>query len=156
MNFHLKDVLQAIGPNAAIIFAAWIFMDFLQQRYLAALETYRALIGQYRDGDGIDCRHRNVRDKILLYKRRCELMKRATNLGLVAAILLIVTLIAAELNAVFSGVPALKFLSAASALGGLVLIVVAASIAIMENSVTQRAIDSELFDVPDRNDGLRR
>ena len=32
MNFELSDVLKAIGPAASIIFAAWIFTGFLQQR----------------------------------------------------------------------------------------------------------------------------
>jgi hypothetical protein len=38
---ELSDVLKAIGPAASIIFAAWIFMGFLQQRYDAAVSRYR-------------------------------------------------------------------------------------------------------------------
>jgi hypothetical protein len=44
MTFELKDILTAIGPNASIVFAAWIFMGFLQQRYSVALERYGSLI----------------------------------------------------------------------------------------------------------------
>jgi hypothetical protein len=50
MDFELKDVLGAIGPSASIVFAAWIFMGFLQQRYTAAYERYRSLIEDYRNG----------------------------------------------------------------------------------------------------------
>ena len=48
MDFELKDLLEAIGPNATLIFAAWIFLSFLQQRYTAAYDRYRALVPRQR------------------------------------------------------------------------------------------------------------
>src|SRR3978361_552843 len=87
MNFELSDVLKAIGPAASIIFAAWIFMGFLQQRYDAAIDRYREVVAQYRLPDMGDVRRANIRDEIARYKRRCELMTTATLVGLVAAIL---------------------------------------------------------------------
>jgi hypothetical protein len=36
----LNEILKNIGPSAAIIFAAWIFMGFLQQRYDAAIDRF--------------------------------------------------------------------------------------------------------------------
>jgi hypothetical protein len=50
MPFQLSDVLKAIGPTASIIFAAWIFLSFLQTRYDSAVERYRGLLASYRDG----------------------------------------------------------------------------------------------------------
>jgi hypothetical protein len=50
LKFGLKDILTAVGPSASIVFAAWISMGYLQQRYSAALERYRSLIEQCRDG----------------------------------------------------------------------------------------------------------
>ncbi|MBV8361876.1 MAG: DUF2721 domain-containing protein [Deltaproteobacteria bacterium] len=149
MNFELKDILQAVGPNAALIFAAWIFMDFLQQRYLSALERYRLLISDYREGRMGKDRHRNIKDQVLLYKHRCELMRSATNLGLIAAILLILTLIGAAFNVIWPGLTFLKYMSTGFALAGLAMIIVAAIIAIFENSIIQRAIDAELLDIPE-------
>jgi len=51
----LSDVLKAIGPNASIVFAAWNFMGFLQQRYDAALNRYQGAVGDYRS-EGHDAR----------------------------------------------------------------------------------------------------
>ena len=33
MSFDVQSFLKAIGPSASIVFADWIFMGFLQQRY---------------------------------------------------------------------------------------------------------------------------
>lgn len=116
---HLNALLKAVGPNSALIFAAWIFMGFLQQRYIAALEKYRMLIDQFRHHESSPAREQNLNEQILLYKKRCELMKCATNVGLVAAILLIATLILAGFATFFGGVQPLKYSSAACAFVGL-------------------------------------
>jgi hypothetical protein len=149
VRFSLKAVLEALGPNSALIFAAWIFMAFLQERYLAALERYRLLIEDYRHAEVTEDRHRNIRDQVMLYKQRCELMKLATNLGLFAAIFLIAALVLAAFHAIFHAFPMIVYVSAACAVAGLALITVGATVAIKENSIIQRAIDSELLDVPD-------
>src|SRR5438270_5276009 len=98
MNIDASNILKAIGPAASIIFAAWIFMGFLQQRYDAAVDRYREIVAQYREPDIGDTRRTNIRDAIAIYKHRCELMTTATIIGLVAAILLILTLITGELD----------------------------------------------------------
>jgi hypothetical protein len=108
-------------------------MDFLLQRYISALARDRSLISDYRDGQVAEDRHSNIKDQVLL----------------LAAILLIITLIAAALASIFQHASALKYVSVLSALGGLLSIVIAAAIAIKENSIIQRAIDSELLDVPE-------
>jgi len=149
MNFELKDVLSAVGQSASIVFAAWIFMGFLQQRYTAAYARYRSLIEDYRHGRLSAARRGNIKDQVMLYKRRCELMRTATNVGLVAAILLIATLIMGAVNSVFAELSLLKYLGAACAVAGLALVIAAAILVIVENSIIQRATDSELLDVPD-------
>jgi hypothetical protein len=50
MEFKLKDVLDAVGPTASLIFAAWIYLSFLQQRYSSGYQNYRDLVSMYRDG----------------------------------------------------------------------------------------------------------
>jgi hypothetical protein len=80
-EFDLKDLLEAVGPTASLIFAAWIFLTFLQARYTAAYERFRALIAELRSHRGQDQRRTSLRQQILLYKRRCEQMRLATNIG---------------------------------------------------------------------------
>jgi hypothetical protein len=88
-GFELKDLLQALGPTASLIFAAWIFLSFLQSRYSAAYERYRSLLDEFRQHSNRDRRRESLHEQILEYKRRCEQMRRATNLGVIAAICLI-------------------------------------------------------------------
>ena len=105
MSFAIADVLKLIGPSASIVFAAWIFMGFLQQRYDAALERYRSMIGECRTASGVsDARRRNIREQLATYQRRYRLMNAACNVGLLSAILLILTLIAGELDVIFTGI----------------------------------------------------
>jgi hypothetical protein len=154
MGFELKDFLESVGPSASLIFAAWIFLTFLQQRYTAAYDRYRVLIDEYRRHDDKGPRRQNVKEQILLYKRRCEQMRKATNLGVVAAMSLITTLIAAGLNVIVD-LSALKYLSAFCALLGLALVIAAASFVVVENSLIQKAIQDEPSDIPDLDDAAR-
>ena len=149
MDLDLANILKVIGPAASIIFAAWIFMGFLQARYDAAVERYRDLIDRHRTSELSGSRKTNMRDQIVCYKRRCVLMSRASSFGLVSAILVIFTLIAAELALIFQNATFLKYLSAGSALLGFSLVIVATIFVILEGRITHRQIDSELLDVPD-------
>src|ERR1700712_916899 len=97
LNFALKDLLEAIGPTASLVFAAWIFLSFLQSRYVAAFERFRELTDEYRNGvEGR--RGQSIRTQIQLYRRRCDWMRWATNLGVISEILLIATLILGGFN----------------------------------------------------------
>jgi hypothetical protein len=147
MNFDPDDFMKAIGPNASLIFAAWIFLTFLQARYTNAYERYRALVEQYRSSSDGDKRHRNVKAQVFLYKRRCDQMRNATNIGVIAAILLIVSLIASGLGVIFSEASFLKYVIAASSLLGLVLVICAAALVIMENSSIREVLDNETSDL---------
>jgi hypothetical protein len=148
-EYDLKDLMQSVGPNAPMIFAAWIFLSYLQQRYSTAYDRYRALIGEYRSADLHEVRRRSLRDQILMYKHRCEEMKLATNFGVASALVLICTLITAALFIVFPHATPLKHATTALALVGLVLVMIAGAIVLRENVELQQAIDSELTDLPD-------
>lgn len=65
MNLDLSKVLTTVGPAASIIFAAWIFVAFLQTRYDAAVERYRDLIEKFRTSDLSGSRKANMRDEII-------------------------------------------------------------------------------------------
>ncbi|KAA0121260.1 DUF2721 domain-containing protein [Methylobacterium sp. P1-11] len=154
MDLDLANILKVIGPAASIIFAAWIFMGFLQARYDSAIDRYRDLIDRYRTSELSGSRKANMRDQIICYKQRCELMGRANILGLISAILLILTLIAGEMALALPGIPVLKFASAGFALLGFFLVIAATIVVILEGRITHRQIYSELLDVPDLAQGI--
>ena len=149
MEFATKDLLDAVGPPAALVFAAWIYMSFLQERYLSAFSTYRALISGYREKDMSAKRHADIKQQIAIYKRRCEIMKLATNIGLIAAIFLILTLIVAAFDVMFPSLAFLKYVVSACAIVGLILVIAGALLVMQENSMVQQALDSELADIAD-------
>jgi hypothetical protein len=150
VNFELKDFLEAVGPTASLIFASWIFLSFLQSRYTAAYERYRAMLDEHREnGARNDRRQKSLARQIRLYKQRCEQMRVATNIGVVAAMLLIVTIVSGGAQVVVPDVRFLRFVGAGSAMLGLVLLIVAAAFVLRENSLIQRAIDDETSDVPE-------
>ena len=154
MNFDLAKVLTTVGPAASIIFAAWIFVAFLQTRYDAAVERYRDLVEKFRTPDLSQSRKANMRDEILHYKRRCELMNKATGCGLVSAILLISTMIFGGLSIVFQDQSFLKLLSMGTAMVGLLLVIAGAVIVIMEGMIIRRQIHDELLDIPELAHGI--
>jgi Ca2+/Na+ antiporter len=149
MDFDLANVLKVIGPAASLIFAAWIFVGFLQTRYDAAVERYRDIIEKYRTADLSGSRKANMTDQVVHYKRRCELMSRAIGCGLVSAILLIFTLIFGGLALTIQEVSIFKYISAGTATLGLLLVVVGTFIVIMEGRIIYRQMHSELLDIPD-------
>jgi len=148
MAFQAKDVLDALGPNATLIFAAWIFLSFLQQRYSSAYGRYRELIAEYREHGEHDYRRTSLSEQILQYKRRCELMRLATNIGVVSAIFLIAGLVAAALGAIFDA-PLFKYGTAFGSVVGLLLVIAAAAVVLVENTRIQGAIESDISDIED-------
>jgi hypothetical protein len=149
---QLGDVLKATGPNAAIVFAAWIFMGFLQQRYDSAIDRYRGGVGDYRSADHEQSRSENLKEQVLSYRHRCELMSWATLVGLIAAILLISALIFGALDAIIPDTPVIAWLGIATTIGGFALVVVAAAIVIAESRIVHRQLDQEVRDVPELSD----
>ncbi len=146
---QLGDVLKAIGPNASIVFAAWIFMGFLQQRYDSAIDRYRSAVGDYRSGNHDDARADNLRDQVVAYRRRCRLMGLALLTGLFAAILLIASLMIGALDVIVPRVPAIAWAGTAAALVGFGLVIAAALIVVRESRLVTRELDNELRDIPD-------
>jgi hypothetical protein len=156
MNIDLPNILKAIGPAASIVFAAWIFMGFLQQRYDSAVERYLEMIEKFRTGDVSDPRRDNIRDQVLAYRHRCELMAQANLAGLISAMLLILTLIVGELAIIFPAIKVFAYVGAGTALLGLALVIVAAGIVVREGYITRRQLISELLDVPELAQSIGR
>jgi hypothetical protein len=149
MHFQISDILKAIGPNAAIIFAAWIFLSFLQTRYDSAVDRHRALIEAYRGNEQSSERSNAMKRQIEVYARRCMLMSSAVTVGLASAIFFLITMIGGGLDVIFPHVPAIGFISSISVLLGFFLVLVAAALVIFENVGTPNQIRKELQDLPD-------
>ena len=150
---QLSDFLKAIGPNAAIVFAAWIFMGFLQQRYDSAVDRFRDAVGDFRSHAHKGDRSHNLKDQILLYRRRCRLMGWATLVGLVSAILLISSLIFGGLDVIAPHRPWILFGGVSTSFLGFALVITAAAIVIVEGLIVNRQLDDETRDVPDLHHG---
>lgn len=145
----LGEVLKAVGPNAAIIFASWIFMGFLQQRYDAVVNRFQSAIGDYRSNDHSPARGDNLKQQILAFRHRIHLMAQATLCGLIAAILLILTLILAAFEVLIPKVPVIATVGNITTIGGFAMIIVAAAIVMREARITKNQFNDELRDVPD-------
>jgi hypothetical protein len=63
VNFELKDVMEAVGPSAALAFAAWLYLQLLQQRYSAGYTRYRELADLLR-GDVKGRRREAIKEEI--------------------------------------------------------------------------------------------
>jgi hypothetical protein len=145
LSIDLKELLETIGPTASLVFAAWIFLSYLQARFEAAAVRYRELLDEFRE-QRASARHDSVRRQILLYKRRCTWMRRATDIGVASAMLLIATLVIGAIN-VAAPNDVLPIVAAVCAIVGLSLVIAAASLVLLENRLMQRALDDESTDV---------
>lgn len=145
MDFELKDVMEAVGPSAALAFAAWLFLQLLQQRYTSAYTRYRELVDNFRTG--VEGKRRDViKSEILIYRKRVLYMLYATNTGMVAAILLLLALISSGLNAVFKW-DWLKYIGATGIVAGLALVTLCCFVVIVENTLIKHPIEAELHDL---------
>jgi hypothetical protein len=153
MDFKLKEVMDAVGPSAALAFAAWLFVQLLQQRYTAAYTRYRKLVESVRgnvDGERRDV----VKGEILLYRKRVLYMLYGTNLGMVAAILLLLALISSGLDAVFK-FDWLKYIGAAGIVFGMTMVVICCCIVIVETTLIKQPIEAELQNIERLRDQVR-
>lgn len=146
---ELGEYLKAVGPNASIVFASWIFMGFLQQRYDGAVNRYREAVGDYRSSEHDEDRGSNLRDQVIAYHHRCRLMENATLVGLFAAILLILSLLFGGLDVLVPDVPAIAVAGVVSTTLGLMLVIVAAALVIREGALIRRQLANEVRDLPD-------
>jgi hypothetical protein len=149
MDFEVKDALQVVGQNAGVVFAAWIFMSFLQQRYVAALDRYRQLVNDYRAGNRSEARRPALRDQVMAYRRRVHEMRLATNLGIYSAWQLLASLIVGLLSTVFGDNALFRALAVVLPAGGLITVMVAAGLVVRENVEIKKELDEEPLDVPD-------
>lgn len=145
MDFQLKDVMEAVGPSAALAFAAWLFLQLLQQRYSASYARYRELVESFRS-DSEGKRHQVLQEEIEIYRKRVVYMLYSTNIGIGAAILLLLALVISGLDAMVQ-VEWFKYVGGAAIVMGLFLVIPAAILMIIENQMIRRPIELELADL---------
>jgi hypothetical protein len=75
-------------------------------------------------------------------------MNAACNVGLLSAILLILTLIGGELDVIFTGITLFKDASALASLAGFALVIAAAVLVLIESAISRRQLDWEVMDIP--------
>jgi hypothetical protein len=149
MQNQLSLILQVVGPASSIIFAAWIFMGFLQQRFDAAVERYRTVVGRFRTRQDGDTPLGNMKQQALIYRRRCSIMSVAMVTGLVAAILLISTLIIGEFAFLFPGGSVLQVCGIATLFLGFLLVIASALCVMAESYLVHAEVSAEILDDPE-------
>lgn len=82
MELNIKEVLNTAGPTMRLVFASWIFLQHVNQRYSASHGRSRALISELRNHANQDVRHLSIQQQALKYKRRRQCLRTATNISL--------------------------------------------------------------------------
>ncbi|MDB5995592.1 MAG: hypothetical protein JWP42_2728, partial [Pseudomonas sp.] len=103
------------------------------------------LVNSFRQ-DAQGRRREVIKEEIDIYKKRVMYMMYATNIGMTAAILLLLSLVISGLNAMVK-LDWLKYIGGPSILIGLLLVIPAAILVIWENMLIKRPIEAELADL---------
>ncbi|XYJ12005.1 hypothetical protein ACSUZJ_08445 [Telluria sp. B2] len=141
MDFKLKKMMEMVGPSAALAYAAWRLMQLLEQRHDAACTRYRELVEAFRQGAAGD---------IGLCRTRTMHVLNATNIGMMAAFLLLLSLTISTLDAVFKA-DWLKLFGAPLNMLRLLLVIPAAILVIVDNTMTRKRQGAGLGDLGGRN-----
>jgi hypothetical protein len=149
MHINVGDIFKAVGPAASIIFAAWIFVSFLQVRYDSAVERYLDMIKQYRGNEVSASRRDLLKEEILTYRRRCALMNMASVAGLTSAIILVLSLVSGVVVLVFPALTAVGTLCILLAVLGFLTIIFATAIVMVEGSIIHTQLERQLLDLPE-------
>jgi hypothetical protein len=148
MQFDLQRVLNTAGPTASLIFASWILLSVLQERYSSAHDHFRELATELRTNPLVGSLHANGEEQLRLYKRRCHLLHAAITTALIAAIFLITTIITGTVYLVLPQLAVLKYVSVGCSVIGLLLVIGAAVVVLAENTLVRRVLDREVSDIP--------
>lgn len=126
----VKNVFEALGASAALVFAAWQFLQLLERRHDAVRTRYRSLLDAFREileeQNGMD-------------RPRAASMLCATHIGMTAAFLLLLSLMISTLDTVFKA-DWLKLFGAPASMLRLLLLIPAAILLIMENTLARKTL----------------
>lgn len=129
VDSKVKKVFEAIGPSAALVFAAWQFLQLLERRHDAARARYRSLVAAFghrrEETDGMP-------------RGRASALLCATHIGMTAAFLLLLSLMISTLDAV-SKADWLKLFGAPASMLRLLLVIPAAILLIIDNTLARKS-----------------
>jgi len=151
MSFDLKEVLNTAGPTATLVFASWLFLQLVTMRFEGVTQRYEKLVEELRAGHCDRRRKDSLLALINLHRKRCEHMQRAMNLGLVAAMLLVASLLLAALYLTM-GTAVLKLATLVASLTGLTLIIAGSALVILESNLGMKTLVRQFDDVPELAD----
>lgn len=128
VDCKVKQVFEAVGPSAALVFAAWQFLHLLERRHAAVRAHYRGLVDAFgkllEKNDGLS-------------RGGATPMRCATRIGMTAAFLLLLSLMISTLDAV-ARADWLKLFGAPAGMLRLLLVIPAAILLIMESTVGRK------------------
>ena len=137
MDFKLKKMMEMVGPSAVLAYAAWRLMQLLEQRHDAACTRYRELVEAFRKGAA------GKRRDLGICRKRAVHVLNATNIGVMAAFLLLLSLTISTLDAVFKA-DWLKLFGAPLNMLRLLLVIPAAILVIADRMLAQKRREAEL------------
>lgn len=127
VDCKVKNVFEAVGASAALVFAAWQFLQLLERRREAARTRYRSLVDAFR----AIVKEQNG--------KRAASIRCATRIGVTAAFLLLLSLMIGTLDAVFKA-DWLKLFGTPASILRLLLVIPAAILLIMENTLARKTL----------------
>jgi hypothetical protein len=139
VEVDLKDVLNAAGPTATLLFASWIFLGYLNSRLSDSQKRF----------NDHDARHKSIYDQIKQNRKRCDLLFLATNDALRGAYFMFATIATGIISIATQQPPWLCIFNLCCALSGLVFLVLSVGKALAENKLLHQSITSEVADVPE-------
>lgn len=130
VDSKVKKVFEAVGPSAALVFAAWQFLQLLERRHDAARARYRSLVAAFG--------HRREETEGMARGRANSLLC-ATRIGMAAAFLLLLSLMISTLDAV-SRADWLRLFGAPASMLRLLLVIPAAILLIIDNTLARKSL----------------
>jgi len=100
-EYKLTDLISSAGATIGVIIAGTIFLQFLSTKYTELFGRYSEMTSEYRGVTGDHVRHRPLQTQIQVYRSRLVFLNRASWLGAVALLCLILTVLAGGFSMVY-------------------------------------------------------
>ena len=148
-DYKLTDLLSTAGATIGIIIAGTIFLQFVNTKYMELAGRYRELAREYRGVPGEHGRHAPLRTLIQRYRQRLVLLNRASWLAAVALLAFLSAVLIGGLSMLFPPVVAFRTAGTGGLMGGLLLILIAVMLNLMESVMARTEIGDEIADLDD-------
>jgi len=148
-DYKLSDLLGVAGASVGIIIAAGILLQCLSTRYIAALDRYRALTGEYRENHASDTRRGGLRDQIVNYRWQIIYLNAAA-VGISLALLCFLLAVgSASLSVIYPRALVFRSLGATGLFFGLLCITAGIALHIRQTLMERGVFGEEVTDFAD-------